>query len=318
MLYFTGSKAHNVHIRHIAKRLGLKVNEYGVFRVKDSRKIAGKSENDVYGALDMAFIPPELREDRGEVEAALKGRLPKLVCGSDIKGDMHIHSEWSDGDSTISDITRACKNMGYSYAVIADHSKGLRIAGGLTDKEAAAKLKQIDALNRKLKGFRILAGAEVEITEDGSIDYSDSVLKMFDIVVAAVHSGFKQPKDKLTMRILRAMDNRYVHIIAHPTGRHMGVRDPYDIDLKAIFKNAAGTNTALEINAYPERLDLNDVNARSARDAGVKIAIGTDSHTLEHLGSMEFGVAVARRAWLTRKDVLNTLPPDELLKSIRK
>jgi len=318
LVYFTGSKAHNVHIRQLAKKIGLKVNEYGVFRMKDGRRIAGRSEEEVDGALKMAFVPPELREDRGEVDVALEGKLPRLVDKRDIKGDLHVHSAWSDGDSQIEEIVRACIKKAYRYVVIADHSKGLKVAGGLSEKEARSKLKEIKTINGKLKGFRILSGAEVEIAEDGSIDYSDDVLKSFDIVIAAIHSGFKQPKEKLTRRILRAMDNRYVHIIAHPTGRHMGVRDPGDIDLEAVFRNAAATNTALEINAYPERLDLNDINARAARDAGAKIAIGTDAHTMEHLDSMELGLAVARRAWLTKGDLLNALSPDELLKSVRK
>jgi DNA polymerase (family 10) len=318
LVYFTGSKAHSVHMRSIAKRTGLKINEYGVFSSKSGKRLAGREEKDVYKALNMAFVPPELREDRGEVEAALKGRLPSLIGLSDIRADLHVHSDWSDGDSSIKDIAEACRAKGYRYVVIADHSKALKVAGGLSEKEAAEKLKEIEALNDKLKGFRILSGAEVEISDDGGIDYGDGLLKEFDIVIAAVHSGFKQPRAKLTNRILKAMDNKHVHIIAHPTARHMGVRDACDIDLDAVFKAARDTNTALEINAYPERMDLDDVNSRAAKEAGVKIAIGTDAHTLEHLELMVLGVAVARRAWLTRKDILNTLSADELLKAVRK
>ena len=318
LVYFTGSKAHNIKLRHIAKDMGLKVNEYGVFSEKSGKSIAGKTEEDVYKALKLKFIEPELREDRGEIEAASAGKLPKLVQLSDIRGDLHVHSNWSDGSDRIEDLAIEAKKLGYEYAAITDHSQSLKVAGGLSELEVLKKLEEIKKVNKKIKGIRVLSGAEVDILKDGSLDYKDDILKRFDIVIAAIHSGFKEPKEKLTDRILRAMDNKHVNIISHPTGRLMGVRGPYEIDFESIFRAARGAGVAFEINSYPERLDLDDVNARAAGEAGVRLVIGTDSHMAEQLKFMALGVSVARRAWLEKADILNTLGLDGLLKFLKK
>ncbi|MBI5144202.1 MAG: DNA polymerase/3'-5' exonuclease PolX [Candidatus Omnitrophica bacterium] len=318
LVYFTGSQAHNIHMRHMAKKAGLKINEYGVFIEKTNRWIAGKEEADIYKTLSLPFIPPELREDRGEIEAALKGKLPQLVELSDIKGDIHVHSEWSDGEHSIEEMARACRKRGYEYVAITDHSKSLRVARGLSEKDVLKRLDEITALNRTLRGIRILSGVEVDILEDGSLDYSEDILKRFDIVVAAIHTGFKQSKEKLTNRILKAIDSRFVNIVAHPTGRLRGSRPAYDLDFDKIFEAAKKTRTFLEINSYPDRLDLDDVNSRAAKESGVKLAIGTDAHVVDQLGSMLLGVSVARRAWLTKRDVVNTFKLEELLKFLRK
>lgn len=318
LVYFTGSQAHNIHMRHMAKKAGLKVNEYGVFKEKTNKRTAGKEEADVYKTLDLPFIPPELREDRGEIEAALKGSLPKLVGLSDIKGDIHVHSEWSDGSHPIEELASACKKRGYEYVAITDHSKSLRVARGLSEKDVLKRLDEIEGLNKTLRGITVLSGVEVDILEDGSLDYGEDILKRFDVVVAAIHSGFKQSKEKLTNRILKAMDNKYTNIIAHPTGRLRGSRPSYDLDFDRIFGAAEKTRTFLEINSYPDRLDLDDVNSRAAKEAGVKIAIGTDAHLIGQLDSMLLGVSVARRAWLTKKDVINTFKLDDLLKFLMK
>lgn len=318
LIYFTGSQAHNIHIRRIAKNMGLKVNEYGVFREKTGKRIAGKEEADVYGALKIEFIVPELREDRGEIEAAMNKSLPELVELSQIKGDLHVHSNWSDGECSIEDLALAARSMGYKYVAVTDHSKTLQVARGLCEKDVLKKLKEVESVNKKIRGIKVLAGTEVDILQDGSLDYKKDILERFDIVVGAIHSGFKQPKEKLTERVLRAIDTNQVDIIAHPTGRLMGRRAPYEIDFDRIFKAARDANVCMEINAYPERLDLDDVNSMAAKDAGVKIAIGTDAHAKGQLGSMLLGTSVARRAWLTKKDVINTLGLEELLKFFRK
>ena len=314
LCYFTGSKAHNIHIRDMAKSKGLKINEYGVFREKSGRNLAGKEEEDVYKTINLSLIPPELREDRGEIETALEGRLPRLIELGQIKGDLHVHSKWSDGYHSIEELARAAQDRGYEYIAVADHSKSLTVAGGLTEEELLKKIEEIRKLNKKLKNFRILAGAEVDIRSDGSLDYGDDILRRLDIVIAAIHTGFKQSKEILTGRIVKAMQNSLVHIIAHPTGRLMGVRDAYELDMEEILKTARETNTALEINAYPERLDLDDINSRRAKEAGVKLAISTDAHHLVQLNTMSLGVSVARRAWLEKKDVLNTIPLEKLLR----
>jgi len=318
LVYFTGSQAHNVRIRHIAKKMGLKVNEYGVFSEKTNKKIAGRTESDVYKALKMALIPPELREDRGEIEAALRGELPKLIELSDIKGDFHVHSRWSDGADSIEEIAKAAKARGYEYVAVTDHSESLKVAGGLSEKDVFKKCDEIDRLNKKIKGIKILAGVEVDILQDGTLDYKKSILDKFDIVVAAIHSGFKQSKEKLTGRISKAMETGRVNIVSHPTGRLKGARDSYELDFTRIFKIARETKTFLEINAHPDRLDLDDINARAAKEAGVKLAISTDAHLVGQLALMFLGLGVARRAWLEKRDVLNTVSFDELLKLLKK
>ena len=318
MCYFTGSKSHNIHLRKMALARGLKINEYGVFKKSTNKKIAGEEEKGIYKALNLAYIEPEMREDKGEIELAARDDLPCLLEPADIKGDLHVHSRSSDGVLSIEEIASACQARGYEYVVITDHSKTLRVAGGLKKKELFANLEKIRKLNKKLKKIRLLAGSEVDILADGSLDYDVSVLKELDFVVAALHSGFKQSKKVLTDRLVRAMKSRHVNMIAHPTGRLMGVRGPYEIDLEKVFKVAGDTNTALEINAYPERLDLDDNASRRAKELGVSIGIATDTHIARQFDNMRFGISVARRAGLEKKDVLNTLSRERLLRRIKK
>jgi DNA polymerase (family 10) len=310
--YFTGSKAHNIHLRGIAKTKGIKINEYGVF--KDEKKIGGKEEEDVYRALGMVWIEPELREDRGEIEAAKEARLPKLVKEPEIKGDLHVHSNWSDGTSSIEEIGRAAQKRGYQYVAICDHSKSLKIAHGLDESRLMKQIEEIDRINEKMKGFQILKGTEVDILTDGKLDLSEGVLKKLDLVVAAVHSGFKQEKEKMTKRIVRALENPFVDVLAHPSGRLLGARDPYEVEIDEVMEAAKRYGKALEINAYFERLDLDDIHCRKAKEMGIRVAIGTDAHYLDQMWMISLGVAVARRGWLESKDVLNTLTLKEILK----
>lgn len=317
LMYFTGSKAHNIRIRELALKQGLKVNEYGVFDSKSNRLVCGKSEAEIFKRLGLRYIPPELREDTGEIEASIKDSLPDLIKLGDIKGDVHIHSKSSDGVNTIYELIDAAKVRGYEYIVITEHSKSLAVARGLKEKELLDQVKQIRRINKGLRGFRVLAGAEVDILDD-RLDYSDEILRQLDVVVAAIHTGFKQAKEKLTKRTIMAMKNKYVHIIAHPTGRLIGERGPYQIDMEEILRVAGDTNTALEINAFPQRLDLDDINSRRAKELGVMLAIGTDAHNIDQLEVMKYGVSTARRGWLSRDNVLNTLDVDMFLKRIKK
>jgi DNA polymerase (family 10) len=310
--YFTGSKAHNIHLRGIAKARGIKINEYGIFR--GEKKIGGKEEKEVYKALGMDWIEPELREDRGEIEASQKGRLPKLIEESEIKGDFHVHSKWSDGTSSIEEIARAAQKMGYQYVAICDHSKSLKIAHGLDESRLMKQIEEIDRLNEKMKDFRILKGTEVDILADGKLDLSEKVLKKLDLVIGAIHSGFKQDKEKITKRIIRALENPFVHIVAHPSGRLLGARDPYEVDMDEVMEAAKKYAKALEINAYFERLDLDDLHCRKAKEMGIQVAMGTDAHHLDQMWMISLGVAVARRGWLETPDVLNTLSLKEILK----
>lgn len=312
LLYFTGSKAHNIKIREIAVRKGMKISEYGIFDEATGKSLGGRREEDIYRVLGMDYIEPELREDMGEVEAALNHTLPDLVKPGDILGDLHVHSDWTDGQHSIDQIVAAAKMRNYRYVAITDHSKGLGIAGGLSAERLIEQGRQIEALNRKLRGFRVLKGVEVDIRSDGRLDLPDEVLSRLDIVIAAVHSGFKQAGTQLTRRIVAAMRNRNVSIIAHPTGRLIGEREPYEIDMGKLLDEAHSTGTALEINAFPDRLDLNDSYAREARRLGVRAVISTDAHSQAHLDFMRFGIAVARRGWLEKKDVVNTLPLRDL------
>jgi DNA polymerase (family 10) len=304
--YFTGSKGHNIHLRGIAKTKGIKINEYGVFR--GEKKIGGKDEKEVYRSLGMDWIEPELREDRGEIEAAQEGSLPELVQEPDIKGDLHVHSRWSDGISSIEEIAGAAQKRGYQYVAICDHSKSLRIAHGLDESRLMKQIEEIDHINEKLKGFRILKGMEVDILTDGKLDLPEKVLEKLDLVVAAIHSGFKQERGKITKRVVRALENPLVHILAHPSGRLLGARDPYAVEMEEVMEAAKQYGKALEINAYFERLDLDDIHCRKAKEMGIRVSIGTDSHHLDQMWMISLGVAVARRGWLETKDILNTLP----------
>jgi len=314
--YFTGSKAHNIRLRESAVKRGLKINEYGVFNQKTERRITGEEEKEVYRILDLPFIPPELREDRGEIEAAQENKLPRLIEYSQIRGDLHIHTKWSDGAHAIKQMAEAAKKIGYKYIAITEHSQSLKFAGGLTEERLQEQVEEIRKLNQELDDFTVLTGIEVDIKSDGSLDFSDEILSKLDVVIAAIHSGFKQESKVITERIIKAMQNKFVSIIAHPTGRLIGYRESYQVDINEMIKVAAETGTILEINAHPERLDLNDVYCRMAKDKGVQLAIETDAHSIEGLTFMDLGVAVARRGWLEEKEVINTLPLDKLLKRL--
>lgn len=317
LAYFTGSKAHNIRLRELAVKAGLKLNEYGIFREKDNRKLGGRTEEEIYNILGLQFVPPEIREDTGEVEAALGGTLPRLIDPGDIRGDLHLHSDWSDGNQKIEELIKRPMEKGYAYIALTDHSKGLGVARGLKEERILEQKKLIDGLNKKLKGFRILSGVEINIKTDGSLDYEEDILKQLDVVVASVHSGFSQPKEQITGRIVTAMRNPYVSIIAHPTGRLIGERDPYEVDMEEVLRAAAETGTAIEINAYPLRLDLSESFVRLAKEKNVPLVISTDSHNSGQFDNMIFGVAVARRGWLEKKDVLNTLECEDLLKKLK-
>jgi len=316
--YFTGSKAHNIALRSRANDRGLKLSEYGIFEISTGKKVAGKEEKEVYKALDLPLIPPELREDRGEIEAAEKGKLPKLIELSDIRGDFHVHTKESDGKDSIEDMVEAAKEIGYEYIAITEHSKAVRIANGLDEKRLAAHLKRIDKVNAKLSGFRVLKGIEVDVLGDGSLDLSNDILKECEVVIASVHSRFGMEEKEMTKRIIRALKNPNVNFLGHPTGRLILEREPYKVDLKEVVKAAMDNNVCLEMNAYPDRLDLNDVNARMAKEMGAKLSISTDAHSKLQLDMMKYGVFTARRAWLEAKDVVNILPLIRLLKAIER
>jgi len=311
--YFTGSKEHNIVLRRIAIEKGMKLNEYGLYKGK--KMIAGWYENGIYKALGLAWIEPELRENQGEIEAAGKNNLPKIISQKDIKGDLHCHSIWSGGANTVESMARTAQELGYDYVGIADHTKFLRIEHGLNEKQLFSQRKEIDRLNLKFKNskFRILQGCEANILSDGSIDIKDEALKKLDFVIAGIHSAFKMERSQMTERIIRAMENPNVDIISHPTGRILKKRDEYLIDFDRILKIAKETKTVLEINAWPERLDLNDKNIKKAKEAGVKMVINTDSHDKDHMQFMEFGVFQARRGWAEKSDIINSQPLIKLL-----
>ncbi|MBN2027473.1 MAG: DNA polymerase/3'-5' exonuclease PolX [Actinobacteria bacterium] len=312
--YFTGSQSHNVRVREIAKKAGKKINEYGVFRVSDNRRLAGKTEEEVYKSLGMACPPPEIRENRGEVEAALAGELPVLLKQGDILGDLHVHSEASDGTASLEELREAAGRLGYRYLAITDHAANLRVAGGLDRDRLTSQVEEIERMNEAGdSGMTLLSGTELNVDNDGGLDYDDETLSRLDVVIASVHGGFKQDREQITRRIITAMHNPHVKIIAHPTGRLIGQRPPYELDLRAVMHEAHETGTALELNAFPDRLDLNDEHLMEARELGVRIAIGTDAHRIEHLRYMFYGTATARRGWLGKSDVLNTMETEELL-----
>jgi DNA polymerase (family X) len=310
--YFTGSKDHNVQLREMAVRAGLRINEYGVFRVESEERIGGRTEEEIYGALHLPWIPPEIREGQGEIELAQRNALPALVRVEDIRGDLHMHTSWSDGTHTAEAMARAAKARGYEYAGITDHSQSLKFAGGVTIEDLRAHVDEVHALTDRL-GIRILIGTEVDILADGSLDYPDDVLAGLDLVIGSVHSRFKMTEAEMTRRMIRAMENPHLDILGHPTGRLVGRRPPVDLDMEALVEAARRTDTVLEINAYPDRLDLRDTHVRLARDRGALFAIGTDAHRAEHMGYMEYGVGTARRGWVEAAQVINAWPLERLL-----
>ncbi|MDP2682438.1 MAG: DNA polymerase/3'-5' exonuclease PolX [Deltaproteobacteria bacterium] len=316
--YFTGSKSHNIAIRDRAKRMGLKISEYGVFDEKTDKWIAGRTEEDVYKAVGLPFIPPEIRENMGEIEAAEKGSLPKLIEIKDIKGDLHVHTIESDGIHTLEEMVAYAMQKRYEYIAVTDHSKALGITHGLDEPRVLKQIKEIDRINSQFKGFRILTGTEVDIKGDGSLDLDADVLKKLDCVVGAVHSRFNMTMEDMTDRIITAMATGLVNIIAHPTGRIIAAREPYPVDMSRLMQAAKKYNVILELNSYPERLDLNDSYLRLAKDMGVMVAISTDSHNRQHMDFIRFGIHTARRGWLEKKDVLNTRPLKEVLRILKK
>jgi len=313
--YFTGSKDHNVALRELALKQGLSLSEYGFKR--DGEEILCPREEDVYHTLGLEWIPPELRENRGEIEAAGRGQLPKLVELGDIQGDLHVHTNWSDGAASLEEMARAARARGYRYLVISDHTQSLGVARGLTPERLRQQRAEIERLNATFSDFRILQGAEVEIKADGSLDFPDEVLAELDVVVASVHSGLRQERERITARLVSAMRNPHVDIIGHPSGRILGQREASAVDMDELLRVAAETGTCLEVNAQPVRLDLDDVHIRRAIEMGVKLAINTDAHSVGGLDVMRYGVATARRGWAEAKDVINTRPLEELLKLIK-
>jgi DNA polymerase (family 10) len=310
--YFTGSKQHNIRVRELAQRQGLKVNEYGVFDEKTNRRIAGATEVDVYRAVGLPLVPPEIREDGGEIESALENRLPELVQLDDIRGDLQLHTTWSDGAHSVADLAAGVRAKGYQYMAVTDHSKSATVAGGMDEAQVVQMIAEVRALNARLRGFRVLAGCEVDIRADGSLDFPDEILAQLDLVQVSIHSRFKMSREDMTRRIVRAVQHPLVHILGHPTGRLIGERAPYEVDIEAVLQAAKLGGVAVEINASPSRLDLNDLHARRAKDLGIPITISTDAHAIPQLDYMRYGVAVARRAWLTSSDVLNTRPAPAL------
>jgi DNA polymerase (family 10) len=316
--YFTGSKAHNVALRDRAKRMGYKLSEYGLFNVADDSKVAGKSEEEIYQKLKLRYIEPELRENTGEIEAAEKGALPTLININDIRGDLHMHSTATDGRCSIREMAEAARERGLEYIAITDHSQALAMANGLNEKRVLEQIAEIRKLSQEIEGIRILASSEVDIRQDGTLDLADDALAQLDVVVASVHSHMKLPPEQMTDRLLRAFENPYLNILAHPTGRMLLRREAYAFDLERILREANRRNIQLEINSFPDRLDLRDTHARLAKQHGVKIVISTDSHHTRHLGNIKYGVRTARRAWLEKADVLNTLPADQFLSALKR
>ncbi len=317
LAYFTGSKAHNVRLREIAVGKGILLNEYGYFRQEKRERLGGEREEDLYALLEMGHVPPELREDRGEVEAATENRLPRLVEGGDLKGDLHVHSIYSDGAHTIGELAEAAQARGYEYLAITDHSPSLGIAHGVSPENLQKKGQEIEAWNREERGIRLLCGTEVDIRVDGTLDYPDEVLRSLDLVIASVHSAFSRSRAEQTQRVVRAMQNPHVHVIGHLTGRLIGQREGVDLDVEAVVKEAVRTGTALEINAQPNRMEITDVLCRMVKETGARVAVGTDAHVMQNLELMALGVSVARRGWLGKDHVLNTLDADELLQHFR-
>lgn len=314
--YFTGSKAHNVHLRRIAQSKGYKLNEYGLFD-ENGDVIAGRSEKELYRAFGLPFIPPELREDRGEIEAAYAGKLPKLIPYGALKGDLQTQTNWSDGQHSIEEMARAAMKRGLDYIAITDHTIELAMTG-LDERRLVEQITEIRKINRRVQGIRILAGAEVNILKDGSLDIGDELLSKLDVVGVAVHSNLHLGREEMTARICRAMRNPYADILFHPTGRVLLKREPYEVDMERVIRVAKETGTLLEVDAIPDRLDLKDEHVKMAIDAGVKLVIDSDAHATAHFDILDLGVATARRGWATSKDVLNTLPVERFLKRLKR
>lgn len=317
--YFTGNKEHNIVLRDMAKKKGWRLNEYGLFDMKKNKQIAGKTEEDIYEALHLKIMPPEMRENTGEIEAAMKGKIPKLISYGSLRGDFHTHTRHTDGNNTVLEMVEAAKKLGYEYIVISDHSPSERIANGNTPEEMLAEIKEIRQVDKKVKGIKAFAGSEVDILPNGSLDFDDEILKKLDIVVASVHSRFKSSKVEMTKRICTALENnKYVDILGHPTGRLIHKREPYDVDLKKVFRTAVENKVLLEINSQPSRLDIKDVFIKGAKELGAMFAIDSDAHHTSSLGFVELGIAMARRGWLEQKHVVNTLPLKQLPKFFKR
>jgi DNA polymerase (family 10) len=316
--YFTGSKEHNLELRSIAIDKGFKLNEYGLFKKDGEELVASQTEEDIYQALGMGIIPPEMRENRGEIRAAQLGKLPQLVEGKDIKGDLHTHSLASDGTASIEEMAFAAKRKGYEYVGISDHSESLKVANGLSPQRLKGNMDVARHVEERVGGIKVLIGAEVEILEDGRLDYPDEILRELDYVIGAVHSKFNQGESEMTERILRAMENDYLTILAHPTGRVLEQRQPYQFALDRVLEAARDHHVCMELNCYPERMDLSDLNCMRAKEKGVKMVVNTDAHSVAQLDYMFYGVATARRAWLESKDLLNALPLDRLVDFLAK
>jgi DNA polymerase (family 10) len=317
MQYFTGSKAHNVALRQRALKMGYTLNEYSLATLEGAKPVAGKTEEEIYDKLKLDYVPPEMRENLGEIDLAQNRALPQLITQKDLQGDVHMHTVETDGRNTIEEMAEAAKARGYKYMAITDHSKNLAFANGLDDKRAVEHIRRIRDAGKRIEGITIFAGVEVDILADGDLDLSDDVLAQMDLVIASVHSVFNQEPAKMTDRLLKAIGNPNTSMIGHPTGRILLRRDAYAYDMHAVLTAAAKNKVAMELNSYPDRLDLNDVNLRQARQHGVKIVINTDSHHISHMEKIRFGVVQARRAWLTRADVLNTLPPARFAKAMK-
>lgn len=318
LLYFTGNKEHNILLRRIAIEKGFKLSEYGLFDKKTSKLLSGVTEEGIYKKLGMDYIEPEMREDEGEIELAQHHMLPKLINYNEIRGDLQMHTKWSDGNSTIEEMAIAAKKLGHEYICITDHTGALAIARALDEKKIIEQRKEIEKVNKKISGITILQGAEANITDDGSLDTSNKLLKELDIVVAAIHSGFKNPKEKITARMLKAMENEHVDIIAHPTGRLLTKREGYEVELERVFDAARKTGTIMEINSYPERMDLKDAHARAAIKAGVKLVISTDAHNSDQLKFIKLGIGIARRGWATKGDIINTRSLKDMMRMLKK
>jgi DNA polymerase (family 10) len=317
MQYFTGSKAHNVALRQRALKMGYTLSEYSLASLENQEAVAGKTEEEIYAKLKLDYIPPELRENQGEIEAAAEHTLPALITQQDLQGDVHMHTVETDGRNTIEEMAEAARAQGYKYMAITDHSKNLAFANGLDNKRAVEHIRRIRAANDNIEGIRILAGIEVDILASGELDLSDSVLEQMDIVIASVHSHFNQSASEMTERLLKVVANPNVSLLGHPTGRLLLRREAFQFDVDAVMKTAAQRKVAMELNAYPDRLDLCDRHLRLAQQHGVKVVINTDSHHISHLEKIRYGVLQARRAWLTKEDVLNTLPADKFATAMK-